>query len=46
MENFPDKNQRRSQKGCYIEGRKNMGENCGGPGGALGRNSQMERPGC
>jgi len=24
---------------------KNMGENCGGPGGALGRHSQMERPG-
>lgn len=28
------------------EGRKNMGENYGEPGRALGRHSQMERPGC
>jgi len=28
------------------EGRKNMGENYEEPGGALGRHSQMERPGC
>jgi len=34
-----------SQTRIKEEGGKNMGENCGGRGGALGRHSQMERPG-